>query len=338
MPRPHFKAWPWCLVLSGLFALASGLRAEVDAVRIHDREYVSVFALGRQCGLASQWDAKRKVLTLVGANARIEFETDSREIHINGLRMFLCAPTVLHKKALYLDRIDRDRFLLPIFNPKRIAGPTPVLKTIVVDAGHGGKDEGTHNGHSGVMEKNAALDVARRLAAHLTTAGYRVVLTRDDDTFIPLPNRPAIANHEKADLFVSIHFNAIDNPAVAGNETFILTPQNQESTDPEKGSYRELVTTLLPGNRVDEWNAVLGYRMHRQILLQLKGFDRGLKRARWAVLRDLNCPGILVEGGYLSNDAESRKIATPEWREELAKAIAAGIASYRETLEIPRKK
>ena len=207
----------------------------------------------------------------------------------------------------------------------------------MLDPGHGGKDDGTHNGRSGLQEKNVALDVAKRVGAQLTAAGYRVVFTRSNDTFVPLPDRPAVATHEKADLFVSIHFNAIDNAAVSGNETYILTPQNQESTDGGGAGSRELVPTLLPGNRLDEWNAVLGYRMHRMLVQQMKSFDRGLKRARFVVLRDLNCPGILVEGGYLSNNVEAGKIATPEWREQLATAIVAGIASYREALEVGKK-
>jgi len=336
MPRPQASTWRWWVAVVCLFASTAGLRAAVDPSRFRERDYLSVVALGRQCGLTSKWDPQRKVLTLAGPNGRIEFESDSREVWINGLRVFLCEPMTLHRKVFFISKIDGERFLLPIFNPPRIAGRPPALHTIVLDPGHGGKDDGARNARSGLLEKSAALDVAKRVGAQLTAAGYHVVFTRATDTFIPLPDRPAIATREKADLFVSIHFNAIENPAISGNETYILTPQNQRSTGSEKPGDDDAV--LLPGNGADEWNAVLGYRMHLHVAKVIQGTDRGLKRARYAVLRDLRCPGVLVEGGYITNEAEARKIATPEWREQLATAIVAGIASYHEALNAAGKK
>ena len=112
------------------------------------------------------------------------------------------------------------------------------------------------------------------------------------------------------------------------------TPRGQRSTGAESRSASD--NEILPGHAHDPWNAILGYRVHRRLITDMKSFDRGLKRARYLVLRELDCPGILVEGGYLTNDAEARRIASPEWRARLAKAIAGGIIEYRDALEKAR--
>ena len=145
----------------------------------------------------------------------------------------------------------------------------------------------------------------------------------------------ALIEREKADLFISLHFNAIDKRTVSGNETYILTPQNQRSTEADRRQPDDAVR--LPGNAFDGWNAVLGFRIHSALLGNLQSFDRGLKHARFAVLRDIECPGLLVECGYLSNDAEARKIATPQWRQKLATSIAEGVADYRAALASVRR-
>ncbi len=320
-----------CLVVSGLFAAPVG----AQSVRLYDTEYVGAVSVARSAGLASTWAEPQRRLVLTDKDTRLELAADSREIELDGLRVFLGEPAVLHRNALFVSRVDRDRFLLPILKPSSGRGAVPALRTIVIDPGHGGKDDGTVNAKLKLREKAMALDVALRLEKLLTAAGYRVVLTRRRDTFVPLPLRPAHAKKVKADLFLSIHFNAIDNKAVAGNETYILTPQYQRSTGSDKRSPDDKV--MLTGNATDNWNAILGFRMHGTLVRSLRSFDRGLKRARFAVLRDLDCPGVLIEGGYLSNDAEARKIATPAWRQKLAQSIADGVAGYRAALVEARR-
>ena len=320
-----------CLVAFGLFSLP----AAAQSVRLYDTEYVGAAAVGRSAGLVPHWAEPQRRLVLADKDTRLELAVDSREMELDGLRVFLGEPAVVHRNALYVSRVDRDRFLLPILKPRSSHGPVPQLRTIIIDPGHGGKDSGTSNAKLKLREKAMALDVALRLEKLLTSAGYRVVLTRRKDTFIPLPLRPAHAKKVKADLFLSIHFNAIDNKAVAGTETYILTPQHQRSTGSDKRSPDDKVAQT--GNAADGWNAILGFRMHGTLVRSLRSFDRGLKRARFAVLRDLDCPGVLIEGGYLSNEAEARKIGTPEWRQRLAQSIADGVAGYRASLAEARR-
>lgn len=320
------------LLVGCLLALAAGCASAAGAgsVKLYGTDYVSASHIANQTGLAKAWMVPQKKLVLKGKTTRLELEAGSRDFELDGMRVFLGEPAVAHRSSIYISQIDRDRFLLPILDPRRIPGPRPKLKTIVIDPGHGGKDNGAQNTRLRLKEKSMALDVALRLERILKQAGYRVVLTRRKDTFIPLPLRPARARKEKADLFISIHFNAMENKKVAGTETYILTPQYQRSTSSSRPTSADKVRHS--GNGEDVWNAVLGYRMHSSLVRALKSDDRGLKRARFAVLRDLDCPGLLVEGGYLSNDAEARKIGTAKWRQELAVAIASGVQQYRDAL------
>lgn len=318
-------------LLGWAIALALGLATALGQVeRLYDTDYVPIESLASSSGLKLSWPVPQKRARLSGPAGPVEIEADSRDFTLDGLRVFLGEPAVANRRTLYLTKIDRDRFLGPILNPRSIPGAAPRLRTIVIDPGHGGKDDGTANSRLKLREKAMALDVALRLEKLLKAAGYQVVLTRRKDVFVPLPLRPAQANKIRADLFLSIHFNAIGNKAIAGTETYILTPQFQRSTSSDRRLPDD--KERYAGNADDHWNAVLGFRMHRTLVRSLRSFDRGLKRARFAVLRDLDCPGILIEGGYLSNDDEARKIATPEWRQRLAEAIADGVADYRAAL------
>lgn len=332
MRTPVGRAVVGCVVAcASLFTVPA--RAQVE--RLFDTDYVSAESVAAPAGMTVAWTEPQKKLLLSDRDTRLELEADSRDFHFDGLRIFLGEPAVAFRRSIYVSRIDRDRFLLPILNPRGIPGAVPQLRTIVIDPGHGGKDDGTVNSKLKLREKNMALDVALRLEKLLKAAGYQVVLTRRKDTFIPLPLRPLHASKIKADLFISLHFNAIDNKAISGNETYILTPQHQRSTSSDKRTSDD--KERYSGNGDDPWNAILGLAVHRSLIRSLQSFDRGLKRARFAVLRDLDCPGLLIEGGYLSNDAEARKIGTAEWRQKLAQSIANGVADYRSALTKARK-
>jgi N-acetylmuramoyl-L-alanine amidase len=273
-----------------------------------------------------------------GGGRRISLDADEREAELDGLRVFLGDPALLRARRFYVSRVDVEKLLGPLLAPTAIPGPPrSPPRVIVLDPGHGGEDSGTQNKPQRLDEKTFTLDVAQRLKKLLEAAGHRVVLTRDRDVFIPLPERAAIANRERADLFLSIHFNAVANgPAVDGIETYLMTPQSQRST--ASAASERADDTALPGNAFDPWNAVLGAALHRRLVTALGADDRGLKHARFAVLQRLTtAPGVLVECGYLSNDAEARRIATPAHRQKIAQALADGVAAYSAALAAPRQ-
>jgi N-acetylmuramoyl-L-alanine amidase len=205
----------------------------------------------------------------------------------------------------------------------------------VLDPGHGGADPGTRNATVGIDEKTATLDVALRLRKILEARQWHVLLVRTEDKELAhdkkadLLLRDEFANTHQADLFLSIHFNHA-LPAVRGVETYWLPPQFMLSSGDETGD--TMTNVAYPGNRRDNANLLLGEKIHRAMVTRLKAPDRGYKHGRLAVLRMLDCPGVLCECAFLSNDAEARRVATPEYRQEIAAALAEGVESYAAAL------
>jgi len=181
------------------------------------------------------------------------------------------------------------------------AGTARAFSTVVVDPGHGGQDRGGIPGQR-IAEKTMTLDVGLRLQKLLQTAGYNVVMTRTDDTFIPLPDRCSIADRAGDAIFVSIHFDAY------------------------RASHADGVTTIYyTGGR----SKSLAWAVHRCLIRRLKpDTDRGVQSHCLFVLHHNRWPCILVEGGYLTSPAEGQKILDPAYRQQIAQAIADGIADY----------
>lgn len=300
-------------------------------------EYVALSDVATRLSLKLAWVQHGRKVSLTGSGARAELDNGSRDISINGLRVFLGDPVLAAGGQLYVSRIDFERCLSPQLRPGFGVSPLPPPKTIVLDPGHGGSDPGTS-----ANEKTYTLDVARRAKKLLEAAGLRVVLTRDADVDLDRAARSAAANASRADLFVSIHFNAVANDTKAsGVEVYTFAPKTQHSTNwspqPKKPD-GDLETTDMPVNRFDHWNVVLAQAIHRRFVGDLKAVDRGRKLAHWGVLRGLDCPGILVECGFLTSTAEAKKIATPAYRQKIAEALAAGLRDYAATVESVRPK
>jgi N-acetylmuramoyl-L-alanine amidase len=197
--------------------------------------------------------------------------------------------------------------------------------TIVIDAGHGGQDSGTKGVLGYRYEKDFTLDWALRLSALLATNGWQVFLTRSNDMDLAISNRIAFAEAHKADVFLSLHFNSsAPGGQQAGLETYCLTPTGMPSTVTRE--YNDNQTLAFPNNAFDTQNLQFALQVHRALLQVNGGHDRGVRRARYlGVLRGQNRPAILVEGGYLSNPSEARRIADPAYREKLAEAVAKAL-------------
>jgi N-acetylmuramoyl-L-alanine amidase len=298
-------------------------------VRIGETSYAEARAWFTRLGYRPSYAAETRTLTLENASGKIVFTDGSRDARLNGMRIFLGEPALLLKGYMHVPVVDLERFITPILRPAQL--PPRPLRTIVLDAGHGGNDTGTRNQARQLDEKLFTLDVAQRLRRLLRDDKWRVLLTRDDDRFISLADRAEFANSAKADLFVSIHFNAVaNNPSVRGTETYVLTPQHMRSTSSAKLAPDD--NLAQPGNKHDAWSAVLGYHMHRELLARLKTEDRGYKRARFAVLRLVDCPAVLVEAGYLSNNDEAGRIADEAYRAKIAEALYTAILAYDSAL------
>lgn len=303
-------------------------------VNLRGDSYTDARGQFAQLGYKSSYSPDSGVLTLRSGVSEVVLKVGSREAGLNGLRVFLGQAIEVYKGSPAISTIDLERFILPILRPSRI-GKKPI-RTIVIDAGHGGTDSGTLNQARKLNEKTFTLDVAKRLQALLAAGSWKVRMTRTEDRFVELSDRAEFANHAQADLFISIHFNAVASGAnVRGIETYVLTPQYQRSTSSSNSGPEDKVA--YPGNRHDTRNAVLGYHMHRQLLAKLKTEDRGYKRARFAVLRLVDCPGVLVEAGYLSNNGEAAKIANSTYRGDIAEALFAAVLAYDASVGAPPK-
>lgn len=306
--------------------------------RIGDTAYMSVSEVAKRLGLSVAAGSAPRTIVLSGRGVKAELEADQRDAVINGLRVFLGDPVALSGGTLYVSRVDFERCLVPLLRPGMGMPARAMPKVIVLDPGHGGRDFGKVAGASS-NEKTYTLDVARRAEKLLEAAGYKVVLTRETDTFIDLAPRAVIANTNRADLFVSIHFNALANDSrTSGVEVYTFAPRHQRST--VSWGPRQIDDTenhAAPVNRYDHWSVLLAQSMQRRFVTDLKSYDRGRKIAHFGVLRGLNCPGILLECGFLTSEAELRKIATPAYRQQLAEAIADGVRDYAVTLGAAKK-
>jgi N-acetylmuramoyl-L-alanine amidase len=208
------------------------------------------------------------------------------------------------------------------------AGAT--IKTICLDAGHGGKDPGNMEGTT--KEKNLTLLLSREVETLLEKAGYKVVTTRSRDEFIDRDQRPIVANRRKADLFISLHFNSAPATSASGIEVFCLTPAGAPSSHGSPEGYNG---NQLPGNKNDEQNVLLAHCVQKATVKQTKTIDRGIVRARYDVLRTTAMPAILVEGGFMTNPAEGRRIREADYRRSLAEGIVDGIKAYARLVERP---
>lgn len=256
------------------------------------------------------------------ASRKLTLYPDKRYCLYNGVRYSLSfAP--LRKGRLHVSQIDQLSLFDSLLGSRSV--PWHKIGVIVLDPGHGGRDQG--GAGTIYKEKNLTLQLAKKVQALLQRAGYRVLLTRSGDGNMTLLQRTNFANAAKADLFISIHSNAAANKTVSGIETFVLTPQGAPSDSSSKAAAEQYAGNVHNNNSV-----ALGNHIHRQLIARTKANDRGLKRARFQVLRDARCPSVLLEVGFLSNPAEERKLGADAYQSELARGIAAGIMTYHKEL------
>ena len=252
-------------------------------------------------------------------------------------------------KAMIL--LDPHRLVLDFQRPADEATRERVqaapLRTIVLDAGHGGPDLGAV-GHSGLTEKDLVLDVTRRVARLVEEQlKIKVLLTRSDDTFITLRDRTTMANRARADLFVSIHANAHRN-AVSGVETYFLSSEATDNAARQVAAAENSVIDLeapaararpdfvkailwdLAQSEFQTESSRLAEIVQDSMTQSLRIPNRGVKQAGFYVLGGAAMPAILIEIGFITHPQEERRLRDPRYRDEIARAILAGLAEYKQ--------
>ena len=264
-----------------------------------------------------------KQLILSGQIHRLTVEKGGRRVYLNGVTLWLNQPVIVVNGHWSFSAVDVENTLAPIIQP----GPGlrgRGARIIVIDPGHGGRDSGAVSA-TAIQEKAVALDIANRMRRQLVAQGHTVYLTRHADQYLDLEERARRAKTWNADVFVSVHANSSTNTDATGIETFILSIPGETSTNHTNATPSQLTHE---GNRHNAANMLLGYELQKTMLAATNAEDRGVRRARFTVLRDAPAPAALVEVGFLSNPAEAARLGTAAHRERLARALSLGIENY----------
>lgn len=320
MRRSHLLA-----VLSSALALCSGARAtEWEVIKQNGRDYVR-FENVAEFYRFSEYSHANRTISLRGEHRTIRAQVGTSQIFINGVRFFTNFPLLEKTEGQLISAVDVGKLIEPVLRPSRIENADQV-ETVVLDPGHGGADYGTSNRWG--REKDFALDVALAAREELIRAGYKVELTRAGDAGLSLEERIEFANRFRNAAFVSIHFNS--GSGGAGVESFALAPEGVPSDVGSGGEHYAAANeqTSDVGNAQDSQNIALAAAVHAAVLTRAGAFDRGVRRARFKVLRDIRIPALLLEGGFMNNPSDGARIASPQYRRQLGEAIAHGVQNY----------
>ena len=224
---------------------------------------------------------------------------------------FVQLPAPLHPSSEKMKPVER--------------GAQPLV--VVLDPGHGGQDSGAMCGT--VLEKDLALDVALRAELLLRAAGFSTVLTRDDDRYVSLAERASLGNRDANSLFVSIHFNDGARPTISGVETYYALEHS--AALPGLFSWLPFLQRADSAPLTAQSESLAGF-IQAALVERTQALNRGTKREQFYVIANVRHPAALVEGGFLTNKADATKLATAEYRQQIASAISDGVHRYREAV------
>lgn len=317
---------------------------------INNTVYYPLLGLCSHYAISWDYDSIGRQISLKKSDSEIKLLIDSSMILVNSHPLDIKYPIVIYNgsvavpskfKEIVLDKLYRQARPL---NKQEYAGYKRI-KRVVVDAGHGGRDPGAV-GRTGLREKDVNLDLAKRLAGILERQGIEVVMTRKVDKFISLQERVEIANRVNADFFISIHSNSARSRKLNGFEVYYLTDKADDSLralsaaknnidlNIEEGSFYkkslELKATLwdmlYTQNR---WESILMAQAIAQAASRNMGLRiLGVKGASFFVLKGNSIPAVLIEVGFLSNQLEEKYLRNGFYRQQIAEALADGIADY----------
>ncbi|TAN36160.1 MAG: N-acetylmuramoyl-L-alanine amidase [Verrucomicrobia bacterium] len=314
------------LVILGLLSLGAAPALALWTTRSGARpdRLITIREIASRCGLEVSTPGKKIVLR--GQTALVEISTEGREARVNAQQIWLHAPPARSWGRWCLTETDAQKIIVPLLSPASyLRGYGTAV--VVLDPGHGGNDPGASS-RRGLIEPRIALDIAKRVRAKLINEGFHAYLTRDVDRFIELDTRPRLAAARHADLFISIHLNAAASRDSHGIETYVLTSPGFPSTSGSNGENSSKNNICFPANARDVANNIFGYYLQKNLRTAAQAEDRGVRHARFVVLKEAPCVAALVECGFLSNAADERRLMTDEHRDAIATGIAKGIIEY----------
>jgi N-acetylmuramoyl-L-alanine amidase len=317
-----------CIASVAFFCLLTAVPIKAfdwETTTSRGREYVTLHSFCTFYGFAYQAPSGNDRFVSRSPGHSISLKIGNSDIYLDGVHYVLSFPIEGGDRDWLVSRMDVIKLFDPILRPTEVSG-RHTIRGVVIDAGHGGSDNGATSRLG--AEKDYTLKTAFMLEGILRRAGLKTVLTRRTDVFIDLYERAHIASLYPDYCFVSIHFNSA-TPEARGLETYCLSPRGAASTS---SAYltRSDIQKLL-GNDDDAQNILLASMVHSEIIKLNPGdgtADRGVKRARFVVIKQNVLPAILVEGGFVSNRMESARVNRTDYQQSLAQAIARGVIRF----------
>lgn len=319
----------WVMAAACLAEVAAATSGGWDVLKIEGHDYVSVESMKRFYNFTKLTRAGGDVV-LESAKVEMKLKVGGNECLMNGVKFVFTYPVATSGDNAYVSRMDLAKLIDPVLRPNFIQNAGD-FHTVILDAGHGGKDAGATNSLG--TEANYNLKVAGLVKNLLVEKGFKVVMTRQTDVFLTLQERVELANAVKENaIFICIHFNC-GGPGARGIETFTLSPPGVSHYGSDVKASDSL---MYAGNEHDSANIALATSVHGSVLHHLgqNTFDRGIKHARFSVLSGVRHPAILLEGGFVSHPYEARLIENPKYQDALAKGIVEAIAKYRYAVSV----
>jgi N-acetylmuramoyl-L-alanine amidase len=347
------------LVLANFACQFPAFSQNIPTVNVDGVSYIDVDSYSKEIGLRYLWDPITKNAVVSGENGQVRFHVGSEFILSrealadlgNKTRFFKGAVMAPLPAADYLKHLSVEKKVTVIARaptapalPAVQARPLPAyrVRTIVIDAGHGGFDTGAVSPRF-TREKDLVLDIAKRVKKLLESQGVQVIMTRDVDVFVPLAERARIANQKRGDLFVSIHANASFTRSLRGLEIYHLS----EATDDQALALERAEDSVLqyetavPGKDVrtilwdlkESENRKESIRVADEILNSIPRatpvYSTKLRAANFYVLKWTECPSILIETGYVTNRQDENRLRSSIYRQHLAEGIVKGLMNYK---------
>jgi N-acetylmuramoyl-L-alanine amidase len=206
--------------------------------------------------------------------------------------------------------------------PSTAPGPFAV---VILDPGHGGQDSGAMCG--GLLEKDLTLDVARRIDRLLDSEGIATLMTRLGDTYVSLSDRTAFANRIRNCIFVSVHFNEDNKPVASGVETYYAS--HQITAGSSVASWLPFLWRPLSESPNPECQSLAGF-IQEALVARTRAINRGTQPGQFFVIANVTSPAVLIEGGFLTNKEDISKLASEDYRDQIAAAVADGVLHYRD--------
>ena len=323
-------------------------------------EYVPLLRVCDAYGLQYSYDTYTRTATIRKGESSAVLRAGSERALVDGYDQSLGRPVVFSDGTVYVPLSFVRQNLAHMISvriqpPAQKVPPVPAekkiaIRTVVLDAGHGGRDAGAVGRKIMLKEKELALSLSRKIKQVLEGAGMRVIMTRSNDTFIPLPKRADIANSSGADIFVSVHINASTSKFMSGFECYYLsnaTDDNARALAAFEDSSLDIgdAADAQHSKQLDKtlWDMTL--TENRKESAELAGYicgsveksllikNRGVRTARFYVLKNTNIPSVIVEAGYLSNRYDESKLNDPGFLDRMGESIARGILKYKQRYE-----